>query len=368
MTTEIGGATLLLLLLNPTTHLPRLVLAVAVSLIWTPVAHAWSWPLHGPVLEPFAYDEAHPYASGQHRGIDIGADAAGDTVVAPADGTVSFAGTVPTSGKSVTIETSDGYSVTLTHLGTILVAKGTAVAEQDPVGAIGPSGTPEVDIPYVHLGLRLTTDPNGYVDPLGLLPPVGDSGASQSDAPAPQPSTSSGSAATAPQPAPAAASTPVPTTRGSTVTPGATGHSHHARVQTQRLRTETRAQRPVSHPANAQPRLHHGARTLHHRVSQPMTSSQRPVVEATAHHEATALDAGHQQQASGDTTVQRRTSPTETRAPPLPLICNGAAALVALAAALAASSRRRRAAKVAASAEVLQLPRRTLRGHERRAA
>ena len=80
--------------------------------------------MQGPVLQPFAYDEAHPYAAGQHRGIDIGAAGAGETVVAPAAGTVSFAGTVPTSGKSVTIETADGYSVTLTHLGSIRVANG----------------------------------------------------------------------------------------------------------------------------------------------------------------------------------------------------------------------------------------------------
>ncbi len=85
--------------------------------------------MQGPVLQGFSYDEAHPYAAGQHRGIDIGADAEGETVVAPAAGTVSFAGTVPTNGKSVTIETADGYSVTLTHLGSIGVTKGASVSE-----------------------------------------------------------------------------------------------------------------------------------------------------------------------------------------------------------------------------------------------
>ena len=35
--------------------------------------------MQGPVLQPFSYDEAHPYAAGQHRGIDIGAAAAGET-------------------------------------------------------------------------------------------------------------------------------------------------------------------------------------------------------------------------------------------------------------------------------------------------
>src|ERR1700746_1634232 len=98
-----------------TTISRRRALPVVLFLAWTPVAHAWSWPVQGPVLQPFAYDESHPYASGQHRGIDIGADSVGETVVSPASGAVSFAGTVPTSGKSVTIETVDGYSVTLTH-------------------------------------------------------------------------------------------------------------------------------------------------------------------------------------------------------------------------------------------------------------
>src|SRR2546421_3384244 len=163
-----------------TRPLRRLALLVLVFLIWTPVAHAWSWPVQGPVVQPFAYDPAHPYASGQHRGIDIGADATGESVVAPEAGTVSFAGTVPTSGTSVTIETADGYSVTLTHLGSIAVAKGTSVAEGDEIGTIGPSGTPETQGPYVHLGVRTTADPNGYIDPLSLLPPVVEAGGSDS--------------------------------------------------------------------------------------------------------------------------------------------------------------------------------------------
>ena len=369
MTTEIVGATLVRLLLNPTTHLSRLVLAIAVFLIWTPVADAWSWPVHGPVLEPFAYLEAHPYAAGQHRGIDIGAAAAGETVVAPVAGTVSFAGTVPTSGKSVTIETAAGYSVTLTHLGTILVAKGAAVAEQDPVGSIGPSGTPEIDAPYVHLGIRLTADANGYVDPISLLPPVGESGASQNDAPATQPSTNSGSATTAPQPAPASASTPVPTTRGSTVAPRATSHPHHTRrLRTQRPSAAVQVQRPDSRAASNGQTKKHRARTPHRHLSRPVTSSRRPTVEARPHREAAGLHAGHARRSSVDARTQQRTSSRDAPALLLPLICNGAAALVALGAALAAASRRRRDVTVSGSAQVLQLPRRALHRHERRAA
>ena len=65
--------------------------------------------------------------------------------------------------------------MTLTHLGSTVVAKGQLLAEQDPVGTIGPSGTPEQDVPYVHLGIRVTTDPDGYLDPSAScrLPPPG---------------------------------------------------------------------------------------------------------------------------------------------------------------------------------------------------
>ena len=41
----------------------------------------------------------------------------------------------PTSGRSLTIETAAGLAVTLTHLGTIAVAKGATVAEGDVVAA-----------------------------------------------------------------------------------------------------------------------------------------------------------------------------------------------------------------------------------------
>src|SRR5947209_10290004 len=71
-------------------------------------AQAWTWPVDGPVLRPFVFDPAHPYAGGQHRGVDIGSDE-GTAVRAPTDGVVSFAGTVPNGGKTVSIETPLGY-------------------------------------------------------------------------------------------------------------------------------------------------------------------------------------------------------------------------------------------------------------------
>jgi murein DD-endopeptidase MepM/ murein hydrolase activator NlpD len=129
--------------------------AVVAALVCAPAAGAWTWPSGGAVLQPFVFDAAHPYAGGQHRGIDVGDDA-GASVLAPAGGVVSFAGSVPTSGKCVTIQTPDGLSVTLVHLGSIAVMRGVLVDEGSVVGTIGPSGVPELTEPYVHLGVRVT--------------------------------------------------------------------------------------------------------------------------------------------------------------------------------------------------------------------
>ena len=144
-------------------------LSALVVLALPPVASAWTWPVDGPVLRPFSFG-SDPYAAGQHRGIDIGAPS-GTPVLAAAGGVVSFAGTVPNGGKTVTIQTSTGYAVTLVHLGSIRVLRGTTVDEGAAVGTVGPSGVPDVAEPYVYLGIRVASDDQGYVDPLLFLPP-----------------------------------------------------------------------------------------------------------------------------------------------------------------------------------------------------
>jgi Peptidase family M23 len=378
LTTEVGGDTLRFLLLKLTTT-RRLALTVLLFLAWTPAAHAWTWPVQGPVLQPFAYDEAHPYAAGQHRGIDIGADAAGEQVVAPAAGTVSFVGSVPTSGESVTIETPDGYSVTLTHLGSVAASKGASVEEGDAVGTIGPSGTPEVEGAYVHLGIRVTSDANGYLDPLGFLPPLSTSGPTQSAPPASQPSASGGAATTTPTSTPAVTPEPATSTtaasataRGANVrTAGSNAGTGQARGRAQSRAASTAA--PAVHTRrSSQPELRPGTReqlraaTPHRRIDAPTSSSRRPVVEVAAHAARLRLDAGHE--------LRRRGAPTERSeldrpSVLLPLSCNGAAALVALAAAFAASRGARRRRTGAPSAQLLHLPRPAAGvGHERRAA
>jgi hypothetical protein len=337
LTTNTGRANLRLLLLILTTT-RRLAVLLFVFLAWTPAAYAWSWPVHGPVVQPFAYDEAHPYASGQHRGVDIGADSAGETVIAPAAGTVSFAGTVPTNGKSVTIETADGYSVTLTHLGSIGVVKGAMVAEQDAIGTVGPSGTPEVDGPYVHLGIRVTADPNGYVDPLGLLPPPSDGVPTETATTASQPA-SSGASSAAPAPKPAAS--PPRSTRVAT--------THRTRPESAGTHQQERAQKPRS---NARTSRSQHRPAVRDRASEQTSSSLRPVVEPVAPRPI-GLDAGHELRPS---LAEPRRKPSS---PLVVLACNWAGALFALGAALAAHGRRRRSnASASEDAQLLHLPKR----------
>ncbi|MSO95221.1 MAG: M23 family metallopeptidase [Thermoleophilia bacterium] len=148
----------------------RLVLmfVVLAALVAAPQSWAWTWPLSGAVLRPYSLGP-DPYAAGQHRGIDI-AGVRGDPVRAPAAGTISFAGVVPSSGRTVTIQT-EGYAVSLTHLGEFSVVKGDSVSEGYVIGTAGTSGDPEWPLPYVHLGIRVSSAADGYVDPATLLPP-----------------------------------------------------------------------------------------------------------------------------------------------------------------------------------------------------
>jgi hypothetical protein len=172
--------------------------AIAVLLAFaTPAtAGAWTWPVAGPVLQGFAFDPENPLVPGQHRGIDI-QGAAGDPVLAPAAGTVTFAGRVAANGSTITIRTAD-YAVTLLHLGSFLVAAGAIVAEGQPVALVDTRGEPAHPVPYVQLGVRLIGDSQGYLDPLGFLPPLAPPPPAPAEPPAPAP-------APAPSPGPAPA-------------------------------------------------------------------------------------------------------------------------------------------------------------------
>ena len=157
--------------------------AVLLALATPGPAGAWTWPVAGPVLQSFAFDEENPLVPGQHRGIDI-QGTVGAPVLAPAAGTVTFAGRVAANGLTITIQTAE-YAVTLLHLGSFLVGAGAVVAEGQPVAIVGTSGVTAHSVPYVQLGVRLSSDPQGYLDPMSFLPPVAAPPPVPSEPPAP---------------------------------------------------------------------------------------------------------------------------------------------------------------------------------------
>jgi hypothetical protein len=148
-----------------------------------PAAAQAGWPLAGAGRVELAFGANYSAGSGgsaQHRGVDLAAEA-GERVLAPLAGTVSFAGSVPGVGGgrvvAVTIETSRG-KITLLPLEHASVKRGATLAEGDAVGALAGSGDGSSAGAHVHVGAR---DGDLYLDPLGLMavpPPVPGGGGS----------------------------------------------------------------------------------------------------------------------------------------------------------------------------------------------
>jgi murein DD-endopeptidase MepM/ murein hydrolase activator NlpD len=113
-------------------------------------------PAPGPITRHFEPPPT-PYTAG-HRGIDIGAPI-GTRVVAAAAGTVSFAGQVGGS-LFVSIDHPGGLRTTYSFLSLVLVKKGQAVTQGQPIAKSGPGAAGEQ--PNLHFGLRSGTD---YLDP-----------------------------------------------------------------------------------------------------------------------------------------------------------------------------------------------------------
>jgi murein DD-endopeptidase MepM/ murein hydrolase activator NlpD len=121
----------------------------------------WLWPVVGPITRGFDPPDS-PYGSG-HRGIDIATDA-GTIVIAPAAGTVTFAG--PIGGYLfLTIDHGSGLASTYSWVSELLVHKGDAVTEGEQIARSG-NGHPGDTIPSLHFGVKLN---GAYVDPLLYL-------------------------------------------------------------------------------------------------------------------------------------------------------------------------------------------------------
>jgi hypothetical protein len=190
----------------------RLVLTTATtllaSLILVPPAWAeWVWPLRGQVITQYRNGD-DPYASGQHRGIDIAGDL-GAPVVAAAGGEVLFAGTAGSSGLTVSIRTADGrFDTSYLHLSSAAVHEGSRVAAGDRIGAVGTSGSRSAATPHLHFGVREAGSRHTYHDPLAFLPPPTPAQPPRG-APAPQPAPVPVAPAPAPVHAPAARRVPL---------------------------------------------------------------------------------------------------------------------------------------------------------------
>jgi len=129
-------------------------------------ADRWDWPLRPEpaVLAPADLPTA-PWQPG-HRGVDLAA-AEGQQVLAPADGVVSFAGTVVDRGV-VTVTHPGGLRSSFEPVRSLLPV-GTAVRRGEPVAAREGTGG-HCGAGCLHWGVRRG---DVYLDPLTLLDPPG---------------------------------------------------------------------------------------------------------------------------------------------------------------------------------------------------
>jgi murein DD-endopeptidase MepM/ murein hydrolase activator NlpD len=127
-----------------------------------PVAPRWRWPVAPPhvITRPFS-PPATAYGPG-HRGVDIAADP-GTQVLAPADGTVSFAGVV-VDRPVVSIRHADGLVSSVEPV-VPMVSAGDRVVAGQVIGTVAAEPRHE-PAGGVHLGARLDGE---YVDPALLL-------------------------------------------------------------------------------------------------------------------------------------------------------------------------------------------------------
>jgi hypothetical protein len=128
---------------------------------------AWPWPLLGEVITPYK-NGSDRYAAGQHRGLDIAAPV-GTPVRAIVGGRVSFAGTLPDGGVTVTVRSGE-YLVSDLHLASRAVARGDSVVAGQTIGAVGTTGKRSAEQPHLHLSVRRASD-RAYLDPMSMLGP-----------------------------------------------------------------------------------------------------------------------------------------------------------------------------------------------------
>ncbi|CAA9496478.1 MAG: hypothetical protein AVDCRST_MAG45-1036 [uncultured Solirubrobacterales bacterium] len=172
----------------------------ALALSLAPAAQAagdWPWPVEGEVLTTYRNGD-DPYAPGQHRGIDVAGEV-GTAVHSATAGKVRYAGSLGTSGRTVSIRTADGrFDTSYLHLSEIDVKRGDEVSAGDRIGAVGTSGQRSAEQPHLHFGVRVAGSDHDYRDPLELLASrPAEAPAASPEVPAPQTEASEGTPAEA---------------------------------------------------------------------------------------------------------------------------------------------------------------------------
>ena len=113
----------------------------------------WITSYFGSRLDPFTRKIA------RHDGIDI-STRLGTTVIAPADGVVTFAGNKPGYGLMLTLDHGYGITTAYGHNSRFFVAQGTRVRRGMPISSVGNTGRSTG--PHLHYEVRINGIP---VDP-----------------------------------------------------------------------------------------------------------------------------------------------------------------------------------------------------------
>jgi len=115
------------------------------------------WPVEGQITGSFG-ERIDPF-NGEgafHSGVDISASV-GSAVIAPADGTVTFADFLGGYGRAVIVDHGHGISTRYGHLASFAVAPGQYIHRGDTIGYVGLSGRSTG--PHLHYEVRINDTP-----------------------------------------------------------------------------------------------------------------------------------------------------------------------------------------------------------------
>ncbi len=122
------------------------------------------WPVRGWLTAGFGYRRS-PFTGRRqmHEGVDI-SNSVGTSIVAPADGVVSYAGPLGGFGNVVSIDHGHKISTFYAHLQHYGVSRGQQVRRGDSIATLGTTG--RVTGPHLHYEIQVngeTVDPTRYI-------------------------------------------------------------------------------------------------------------------------------------------------------------------------------------------------------------